>query len=109
MKIKKSGTKIYGANFTAAERKAMDMEIKRQLAEYDAKHKLELQALILWQLHEQLGFGIKRLKQFYDGFDTAIDALIGRYELEDSDSAWLCTLKLKDIGADIEKWDKERR
>ena len=109
MKMKKSGNKIYGAQFSASERKAMDMEIKRQLAEYDAKHKLELQALILWQLHEQLGFGVKRLKQFYDGFDTAIDALIGRYELEDSDGAWLCTLKLKDIGADIEKWDKERR
>lgn len=109
MKIKKSGTKIYGANFTAAERKAMDMEIKRQLAEYDAKHKLELQALILWQLHEQLGFGTKRLKRFYDGFDVAIDALISRYELEGSDSVWLCTLKLKDIGADIEKWNKDRR
>ena len=31
MRIKKSGGKIFGADLTAAERKAMDKEIQRQL------------------------------------------------------------------------------
>ena len=89
--------------------KLMNLEIKRQLAKYDAKHKLELQALVLWQLHEQFGFGEKRLKRFYNNFDASIEALIGRYQLEDTDSIWLCTLKLKDIGIDIEEWDRQNR
>ena len=91
MNIKKSGGKIFGAQLTSAEKKALDMEIKRQIAEYDKKHKLELQALILWELHEQLGFGVKRLKDFYNKFDISIDEMIERYHLEDDDRLWLCT------------------
>ena len=53
---------------SAAEKKAMDMEIQRQLAEYDRKHIREIDALVLWELREQLGFGNKRLKKFYDNF-----------------------------------------
>lgn len=37
MQIKKAGGRIYGAVLTNAEKKAMDMEIKRQLAEMDKK------------------------------------------------------------------------
>lgn len=109
MRAKKMNKTVYGADLSAAERKAMDKEIRRQLAEYDTKHKLELQAMILWQLHEQFGFGEKRLKRFYDNFDKAIDSLLNRYKLSDADSVWLCTLKLKDIGVDIEKWDSESK
>lgn len=36
---------------TAAEQKAMNMEIQRQLVEYDRKNELELDAIILWELH----------------------------------------------------------
>lgn len=108
MKAKKLNKTVYGADLSAVEKKAMDKEIRRQLAEYDAKHKLELQALVLWQLHEQFGFGEKRLKRFYDNFDKSIDALISRYQLEETDNVWLCTLKLKEFGIDIEEWSKKK-
>lgn len=108
MNIKKSGGKIFGAQLTSAEKKALDMEIKRQIAEYDRKHKLELQALVLWELHEQLGFGVKRLKEFYNKFDISIDKLLGHYQLEEDDKVWLCTYKLKEIGLDIEKLNEGR-
>lgn len=39
MVVKKAGGKIYGAVLTAAEKKAMNMEIERQLAEYTRKHR----------------------------------------------------------------------
>lgn len=94
MYTKKAGGKVYGAHLTAAEKKAMDIEIRRQLAEYDLKHANELDAMILWHLHEEFGFGPKRLKQFYDTF---------------SDMVWLCTYKLKQYGIDIEEWNKQRR
>ena len=95
MKIKKAGKRVFGAVMSAAEKKAM--EIQRQLAEYDRKHIREIDALVLWELREQLGFGNKRLKKFYDNFSRGVEALIRR-----------CTYKLKEIGCDLEKWEKER-
>lgn len=100
MKVKKAGKRVFGAVMSAAEKKAMDMEIQRQLREIDA--------LVLWELREQLGFGNKRLKKFYDNFSRGIEALIRRYEMEQGDDVWLCTYKLKEIGCDLEKWEKER-
>ena len=103
------GGKVYGAHLTAAEKKAMDIEIRRQLAEYDIKHANELDAMILWHLHEEFGFGPKRLKQFYDTFAVRLDELIKHYEMTDSDMVWLCTYKLKQYGIDIEEWNKQKR
>lgn len=62
MQVKKAGGKVYGAVLTAAEKKAMDLEIQRELAEYDRKHIAEIDATILWVLHEQFGFGAQRLR-----------------------------------------------
>lgn len=45
MVVKKAGGKIYGAVLTSAEKKAMNMEIERQLAEYTRKHEVELNAM----------------------------------------------------------------
>lgn len=54
MKVKKAGKRVFGAVMSAAEKKAMNMEIQRQLAEYDRKHIREIDALVLWELREQL-------------------------------------------------------
>lgn len=43
-----------------------------------------------------------------DNFSRGIEALIRRYEMEQGDDVWLCTYKLKEIGCDLEKWEKER-
>lgn len=37
MRIKKAGGKIFGAVLSAAEKKAMDMEINRQIVEADRR------------------------------------------------------------------------
>lgn len=53
MLVKKNNGKIYGAILSKNERKAMNMEIRRRLA-----HKLdEVDATVLWILHEEFGFG----------------------------------------------------
>ena len=108
MRIKKSGGKVFGASLTSAERKAMSTEIKRQLADFTEKHRRELDAMILWVLHTQLGWGPTRLRRFYDQFENEINALMERYEMGDDDRQWLCTYMLKQIGVDIERWDRER-
>ena len=85
----------------------MDLEIQRQLAEYDRKHMVEIDAMILWVLHEQFGFGAKRLRRYYDSFRASTNALIERYQMDTGDDVWLCTQMLKRIGVGIEQWHKE--
>ena len=92
---------------TSHEKRIMDSAIQKQIAEYDRKHAIEISALILWCLHEEFGFGLERLKRFYDCFDRDIKALVDRYELDNSDDIWLCTHKLKEYGIDLEQWAKE--
>ena len=109
MRVKKSAGKIYGCSLSATEQKALNMEIQRQTAEFDDKNARELDALILWRLHETFGFGEKRLKKFYDGFNDDIHELVKRLQLEEGDDIWLATELLKRRGIDIEAWDKERK
>lgn len=107
MLVKKSGGKVFGATFTADEKKAIDMEVRRLMAEYDRKNAMEIDAIVLWQLHTQLGFGPVRLKKFFEGFRPAAKALLERYEMAESDQVWLQTHELKEIGVDLEEWYKE--
>lgn len=109
MYVKKMGGKVYGASFTAAERKALNLEIQRQLAEYTRKHALEMDAVFLLCLHEEFGFGLKRMKQAFMSLSSRVDELCDKYEMHDEgDNLWLCTRKLKELGVDLEQWEKER-
>lgn len=58
MRIKKAGGKVFGAVLTAAEKKAMDIEINRQIVEADRRYADDIDAMVLYTLHVHLGFGI---------------------------------------------------
>lgn len=107
MRVKKAGGRILGGAMSAAEKKAMDLEIQRQLAEYDRNHLIEIDAMILWVLHERFGFGPKRLRQYYDNFRACTNELVERYQMDAGDDVWLCTQMLRRIGVDVEQWHKE--
>ena len=108
MLSKKAFGKIYGAHLSAKQKKAMDMEINREIVEYTDRHVSELIALIFWTLHERYGFGEKRLRTLFDLYHQAADELKEKYERGEDDEPWLCTRKLKEIGIDILAWEKER-
>lgn len=108
MRIKKAGGKVFGAVLTAAERKAMDMEINRQIVEADRRYADDIDAMVLYTLHVHLGFGKKRLRKFYDAFSAEHDRLIQYYQMPD-DYTWLCKEMLKRIGVNVEAWNRERR
>lgn len=109
MRVKKIKGKVYGAELTADEKKAMDIEIERQFHEFDKKRAIEISSAVLLVLHNEFGFGEKRLKKFYLTFNSEIDEYIKRYELGDTNAElrWLCTYKLKELGIDITEWEKE--
>lgn len=96
MRIKKAGGKVFGAVLTAAEKKAMDMEINRQIVEADRRYADDIDAMVLYTLHVHLGFGKKRLRKFYDAFSAEHDRLIQYYQMPD-DYTWLCKEMLKRI------------
>lgn len=108
MRVKKAGGKVFGAVLTAAEKKAMEMEINRQVVEADRRYADDIDAMVLYTLHVRLGFGKKRLREFYDAFSAEHDRLIQYYQMPD-DYTWLCKEMLKRIGVDVEAWNRERR
>lgn len=111
MRIKKHNGKIYGADFTKAEQKAFNIEVEKQLAEWNHEHDRELTAMSLWILHEEFGFGPERLKKFFTHFYNDIYALNARYLADEGEnninSLFLCSLKVKEYGIDLEAWEKE--
>lgn len=93
---------------TAEQRKIMKAEIRKELAEHDRQHALEIDAIVLWVLHETFGFGEKRLKQYFDEFGKQLDKLREYYVMDEEDEAWLCSYKLKQAGIDLETWEREK-
>ena len=108
MRVKKAGGKVFGAVLTAAEKKAMEMEINRQIVEADRRYADDIDAMVLYTLHVHLGCGKKRLRECYDAFSAEHDRLIQYYQMPD-DYTWLCKEMLKRIGVDVEAWNRERR
>lgn len=108
MYVLKSGGQIFGARLTAAERKALDMEARRSLAEYTRKHELEIEATVIWQLRQIKDWDESELRAFYDQFDIQLSKLIDHYDMGADDAQWLCTKKLLDEGIDIEQWRREK-
>lgn len=108
MRIKKSGKYIMGAELTAAEKKAMNIEIAKQLAEFTRKYEVEIESIFLRELRANHGFGETRLRRAFDNFGNDLDDLVARYELGEEDKLWLATQQLRQEGFDIEKWHQEK-
>lgn len=108
MRIKKAGGKIFGAALTNAEQKAMDMEIRRQCEEYTRSNIDNIDAMILWHLHEEFGFGKKRLMRFYETFSERMKETSEYYLLEENKMPWLYREKLKRYGIDVAELNKRK-
>ena len=93
--------------FTNKERKAMEQEINKQTARNVQDLSKNLQAIILWELHEQLGFGKKRLLRFQKAFAPLIKALKEFYEFKTADDMeFLYKYKLRtEVGIDVDELD----
>jgi hypothetical protein len=94
-------------SLTNKERKALEDEIDRQMARNVKNLSVDLQALVLWMLREQLGFGKKRLLRFQKAFLPMIRELQRFYEVRSADDTdFICKYKLKqEVGIDVEELD----
>ena len=85
-------------------RKAINDEINRQTGENVRKLSHNIQALVLWSLRKQLGWGKKRLLRFQKNFMPLIQELQEYYQLDNaSETEFVCLHKLKnEVGIDVE-------
>ena len=85
------------------ERKEIEREIRRQTAKNVKNLSLNLQAIVLWNIHEQLGFGKKRLLEFQKTFLPLIKELQEFYMAEDAEETeFILLYKLKnEVGVDV--------
>ena len=107
MRVKKFNGRIYGAELTAAERKAMDIEITRQVLERDEKYKEDIDAMVLYVLMSHYGWRKKRLRRFWKAFAEEHKALRECYLIDSDENRYVAHWKLKQIGVDIDQWYKE--
>jgi hypothetical protein len=108
MRVKKFNGKPYGVELTTQERKALNLEINRQIAKRDEQYAEDIDALILYVLMARYGWKKKRLRKFWNAFVEEHKALREFYQMnEDGDAEWLSHRMLKDIGVDIHQWYEE--
>ena len=83
---------------------AMLHEINQQCLEADDRLSLDVDAVVLWTLHQHLGFGVKRLHRFYLAMVAEHRRMRDYYQMDDT---YPERYKLKELGADLEEWQKE--
>ena len=74
MRVKSYKGKVYGAELTAAEKKAMNIEINRQIAEKDRQYAEDIDAMVLYTLMAHYGWKKKRLKKFCNALCSSMKA-----------------------------------
>ena len=105
----KSGTLMLNKEVREAMENEAERMAKEAIAEMNRDNEEELDAMVLYILHEEFGFGEKRLRRFYDRFAQGLRDLGERYAMNEyDDRLWLCQKKLKEAGIDISKWKGEK-
>ena len=93
-------------NMSKAQRKSMDAEINRQIAEADAKYCTEVDAVVLFTLMTEEGWGKTKLRKFWEAMYKNHEEMVQRYEMP-GEYPWLCTKFLMDKGIDVARWNDE--
>jgi hypothetical protein len=107
MKFHKCNGQIFKVELTSKEQKALDAEINRQLIEKHSEFTDDVDYMIMRILHEEFGFGLTRLRRFYEAFVANNTALVKHYEMADA-GAYIARKEMNAIGCNIEKWNQER-
>lgn len=98
---------IYKVELTPKEQKALDEESRRYILAKHSEFVDDVDYMIMSILHNHFGFGLSRLRRFYDAFHADNDALVKHYEMSDA-GVYIAREKMNKIGCDIEKWNRER-
>lgn len=99
----RSAGHIIKTKLTAAERKAVNDLVSEAIRDASRDHEKEELAIVAWQLHQRLGWGEKRITDFLRDYYKELKQLNTYYQVEKTDTPWLCSVKLIDSGIDYDK------
>lgn len=88
---------------TAKQEKLIKSECRKEFYKLLDQYNREAAIQVIHILHFDFGFGKKRLYKFADKIGEMQKAQKENYELEYSDTAWLCEKQLKDAGYDVDE------
>lgn len=83
--------------------KLIKAECRKEFAKLLDQYNRETAMQVIHILHFEFGFGEKRLQRFVNKLNEMQQQQKETYELEYSDTAWLCERQLADDGLDIDK------
>lgn len=95
--------KCHVPKLTAKEMKAVREECQRQFDELLNGYNRQVSLQLLHVLHFDYGFGQKRLKTFSKRLNEMQTGMLSRYELTESDTAWICEQQLRADHIDVDK------
>lgn len=107
MYFKKAAGKLFGVEFNKNEQKIVEKALGEQWAEMGRQYEMDQDSSVLWMLHEQFGFGRKKLYRAWKRMHEDNKKLQDHYEMGPEDGGWLCRQKLKQYGVDLERWYKD--
>lgn len=109
MEVIKSAGHIIGGRMTVAEKKALDIEAQKAMAEYMKSVEVDVDSLVLWHLMSRYGWTVEQLRDFYDTFHPEYNKLADHYDMCMADQSFLATRLLKESGVDILAWKASQK
>ena len=85
----------------------MEDKVNQMLVARHREFADDVDYMILYILHRYFGFGLIRLRRFYEAFIVENEALIKHYEIPDA-GVYISRKEMNAIGIDFEKWNQER-
>ena len=107
MFFKKFRGQIFDVELNPKEREVLNQKVNEMLIKRHGEFADDVDYMILYILHNQFGFGVQRLKKFYEAFIVENEALIKHYEIPDA-GVYIARKEMNAIGIDFEKWNQER-
>lgn len=99
----KSCGQIIRVALNAKERKAFNEMISEEIRRASADHEKEEMAVVAWVLHRRLCWVENGIRNFMKDYYSVLQELNTHYEMDATDTPWLCSKKLKDSGIDFDK------
>ena len=92
---------------TPEQRKSMNREINKQIAENEKQFSKDYDATSLWAMHLAFGVGKTRMLRYLRIWKKEHEKLLNYYKMKTEDSGWLCTRNLSEIGIEIDELYEE--
>ena len=107
MVFKKFRGQIFDVDLNTKERQVLNQKVNELLIKRHEEFADDVDYMIMYILHNHFGFGLKRMRQFYEAFITENEKLIKHYEMSDA-GVYFARKEMNAIGCDFEKWNGER-